>query len=153
MSSDFSHTLRRFLTSRVALVGSIVVCAMLFFQLIQVVTRSASTGKDIAALQTQVDSLQSEQKRLEQLRSFLQTDFFAEQEARTKFGLQKDGEHAVIISNKDDRSDSGSTAIGGNNRSGAGAETAESPVSQKSGAGTALKKNYHRWWQFFFSRD
>lgn len=155
MPGDFIHTFQRALYSRVVLVGSILVCAFLFFQLVQVVTRSTSTGKEIASLRSEVESLQTEQKRLEQLRSFLQTDFFAEQEARTKFGLQKEGEHALILSkqNSASRSDSrdDSTEYGDTrsaaNRAGQGKDgSLASDLNDQ-------EKNYHRWWQFFFGRE
>ncbi len=150
MSTDVSLTLRRFLTSRVALVASIVVCAVLFFQLVQVVTRSASTGRDIASLTSQVESLKAEQKRLEQLRSFLQTDFFAEQEARTKFGLQKEGEHALIISRPDDSSRSGSNDTQPS-KSDTSTQSSEGALRSRSVVQAILEqKNYHQWWQFFF---
>ncbi len=154
MPGDFIRTFQRALYSRVVLVGSILVCAFLFFQLVQVVSRSTSTGKEIASLRSEVESLQTEQKRLEQLRSFLQTDFFAEQEARTKFGLQKEGEHALILSKQNsepriDPHDDGSAR--GDTRS-----TAEQATRGRDGVlarpPEEQEKNYHRWWQFFFGR-
>ena len=134
MPGDFIRTFQRALYSRVVLVGSILVCAFLFFQLVQVVSRSTSTGKEIASLRSEVESLQTEQKRLEQLRSFLQTDFFAEQEARTKFGLQKEGEHALILSKQNsepriDPHDDGSAR--GDTRHGGGMAFSRAPPKNK----------------------
>jgi len=148
MRSDLPHILARLLYSRAALVVSILLCSALFFQLVQVVSKSTSTGRDISSLKSEVDKLQSEQKRLEQLRSFLQTDFFAEQEARTKFGLQKEGERALIITDKEAREqNTRPDSQPASPVSGVGKEGS----SARSGSDTNGEiKKYHLWWEFFF---
>ncbi|MBI4599565.1 septum formation initiator family protein [Candidatus Uhrbacteria bacterium] len=146
MPHDIVYAFRRMLTSRIALVASIVLCAFLFFRLVQVVSRSASTGREIASLKSEVESLQSEQKRLEHLRSFLQTDFFTEQEARTKFGLRKEGERTVIIVNGNE---SARNELGGPEPQTASHEAR----ANGQGSSQVKQKNYRLWWQYFFGRE
>lgn len=137
---------RRVLTSRIAFGFSILLCTFIFFQLIEVVTRSTSTGKDIASLQAQVDTLQTEQKRLEQLRSFLQTDFFAEQEARSKFGLVKQGERALILKDSSEQ-DKNPQGVQEGGQQGGSSHSSSPPVRAPD------EKNYHLWWRFFFGTE
>lgn len=138
--------LKRILYSRVMLVFSIIIFIVVFFQLIQVVSRGSQTDKEISGLQKQVDELNTEQKRLEQIKSFLQTDFFAEREARTKFGMQKTGEHAVIITGED----AGSPIP--NDPTGSVSDTRKAATLQNQASNTlpVEETNIHLWFRYFF---
>lgn len=91
-------SLRQFLSNRWALCVSILLCAFIFFQTIKVVSKGASTDSEISELKDVREKMLDEQKKLEQIQKFLLTDYFAESEARTKFGYKKSNETAVIIS-------------------------------------------------------
>ncbi len=138
--------LRRILYSRMMLVASIIIFIVVFFQLIQVVTRGSDTDKEVSGLQKQVDDLTAEQKRLEQMKSFLQTDFFAEREARTKFGMQKSGEHTVIITRTDQNVPTGSDSI---DSKASESKKAAAPRDQISST-IKDETNNHLWFRYFF---
>lgn len=139
MSRHEAPSFRRFLSTRWTLGISIALCAFIFFQLIQVVQKSASTDKEIKLLQKESDQLGREQKDLEKMRSFLQTDYFAESEARTKFGYAKKGEATVIIS---DSAEESSANTGKQTRT-QQAQNSDTDYSASSGRMRA-------WWQYFF---
>jgi len=137
--------LRRILYSRLMLIFSIFIFIVVFFQLTQVVSRGSDTDKEIKGLEKQVNDLSLEQKRLEKIKSFLKTDFFAEREARTRFGLQKNGEHAVIITGRDQglmqTTDGNGRLVDTKKASTPGGEV--SPIQND-------ESNNHRWFRYFF---
>ena len=120
---------------------SIILCAALFFQLVRVVTKSASTDREIALLQEESTRLSAEYQRLEQLRTLFDTDFFAEREARTKLGYKKPGEQAVIVIEPEP-----ADAVQGEKKQKFSAEIARSEESIQD-------TNPVRWWLFFFGRS
>lgn len=64
------------------------------------VARKHQIDREIKQLQSEVDKLSSNGKDLNELLSYLNSDDFLEEEARTKLGLKKEGEQVVIIHNK-----------------------------------------------------
>lgn len=134
-------TLTRFLYSRAMLVISVALCAGLFFQLVKVVTRSTTTDQDIALLEEENARLADDYQRLERLTTVLESDYFAEREARTKLGYKKTGEQAVIIVAQG--SPDTSTIESKKNTLRPSAESQSDAVSEQ---------NAQRWWRFFFAR-
>lgn len=115
---------------------AIGVSVFLVVKLGQVAYKSYETNKEIGQLKKTVGELEENQKRLESLNSFLATDFFAEKEARLKLGMQKEGEHVVVIAKG-----------GGEARS---AENAKSGVAALKEEQRGQKKNPGKWWDYFF---
>lgn len=134
-----SPALRRLLYSRAMLIISVVLCGGLFFELVKVVTKSSTTDQEIALLEEESERLADEYQRLERLTTVLESDYFAEREARTKLGYKKPGEHAVIIVARESTD----------------ALTSE---SQKNTVQPSTERTshdlpeppVHRWWRFFF---
>lgn len=132
--------IHRFLTSRVMLVVSVVFCAFIFFQLIKVVQKSAETERDVTRLRDERTQLEASKKQLVELRSFLQTDYFAESEARTKFGYKKEGETAVIITEPASVPDAASFT------------TRPATPTARYGQLIEERSTMRLWWDYFFSR-
>ncbi len=128
----------QWLRSRVALLASVLLAAFLFFQLIVIVKKSSETDHDIEALREERTRLKDEQERLSRLHTFLDTDYFAEAEARTKLGYQKKGEVAVIIT--DDNQEEQVVL-----QDSQGAASQSMPVSGNT-------PHVRLWWQYFFGR-
>lgn len=140
--------MKRILYSRLLLAVSIVIFLAVFFQLIQVVSRGSATDKEIDGLEKQVEELNTEQKRLEHIKSFLQTDFFVEREARTKFGMQKKGEHAVIITGKEQGeppSSAATDAVVYTKKSASPHDKTSNPRDDET--------NNHLWFRYFFGNQ
>lgn len=131
--------LTRLLYSRAMLVISAVLCVGLFFQLVKVATKSSATDQEIALLEEESERLADEYQRLERLTAVLESDYFAEQEARTKLGYKKPGENAVIIVTRE-ATDVTKTESKKN-------------IVQRSSERTSDEEPEsfaHRWWRFFF---
>ncbi len=144
-------SIQRLLYSRIMLVVSGIICVSLFFQLVRVVTRTSQTDKEIKSLEKEVASLEADQQHLQQLRSFLQTDYFAEREARTKFGLQKAGEKTVIITEGGVNDDS----LGAEGSPYQKTEDDESSSEKKQAIqenGVGAEKPYRLWSRYFFGK-
>src|SRR3989344_1341195 len=80
----------------------------------------------ISGLQTEIDSLEGENKEIIELISYYKTMTYKERQARTLLGLQKEGEFAVAL-----------------------------PQSKTSGEEDALvnedkESNLKKWWNYFF---
>ncbi|MBI4268439.1 septum formation initiator family protein [Candidatus Uhrbacteria bacterium] len=77
-----------------------LVVPLIFFviyQLIAVFQKTLSTDTTIAELQKQASDLEESTRRLQALNDFLNSDFFAEKEARMRLGMQKAGEKVVVV--------------------------------------------------------
>lgn len=88
---------KHFFSTKLALGILAVVLLFLVFQFSQVFYQRYSTDKEINDYHDEIGKLESQQKRLNDAMAFLNTDFFAEREARTKLGLQKPGEQIVVV--------------------------------------------------------
>ncbi|MEK7122801.1 MAG: septum formation initiator family protein [Patescibacteria group bacterium] len=138
-------SLKSILHSRAVLVVSILLCAGLFFQLVKIVAKSTSTDREIALLQEESDKLADEYQRLERLSTILESDYFAEREARTKLGYKKPGEQAVIIVASDEQGDTGQDESARSNRF-AGTQDTRSHETE----GDEPPSPARLWWRYFF---
>ena len=111
----------------------------LIYQATRVVYRSYDTNRDIAKLKAEVDSLQAQQKKLEGFKAFIQTDFFAEKEARLKLGMQKEGEHVVVLPPYQNSIPS--------------TDDAKSASPTESSTAQEERSNPMLWWEYFFARE
>lgn len=64
---------------------------------VRMLSRDSDVQGDIARLERDTERLETEHKRLEDIRNFYKTDFFLEQETRKSLGYVKEGEHVVVI--------------------------------------------------------
>lgn len=128
----------QWLRSRVTLVVSVALAAFLFFQLIVIVQKSSETDRDIEALRQERTRLNDEQEQLSKIHTFLDTDYFAEAEARTKFGYQKKGEVAVIITDE--------------NQEERGVLQDTQKITSQSIATSEDIPRARLWWQYFFGK-
>ncbi|MDO8489909.1 MAG: septum formation initiator family protein [bacterium] len=132
-----SH-IQKILASKAVIFVAIPLILFVLYQLAIVMQKTFRTDKDIGALQKQITDLEKSQKRLQDFNEFLNTDFFAEKEARLKLGMQKKGEQVVVVSMRD--VDSGSA-------------TADQSTQQQGGSqkeGVQVKSNQQAWWEYFF---
>lgn len=90
-------TLRSVLASRAMPFIALPLIAVVIYQLIGVFGKTLTTDKRIGRLEQEISELEQSKRTLEQFNDFLNSDFFAEKEAREKLGMQKPGEHVVVI--------------------------------------------------------
>ena len=116
------------------LAGALLV--LLFFvtyKLSHQVYKQNKVNKEVDTLQTEIDQLDQENKDLDELISYLQTDEFKEKEAKDKLNLIKEGEKLVLIKEHE--------LQGINN---------DEEVSTEAEV-IVYHANYYWWWHYFFS--
>lgn len=115
---------------------------VILIQWIQLFPKSSTTHEEIQSVQKEVSQLETDQKRLQELNSFLQSDFFAEKEGRIKLGLQKKDEHVAVIDNEGEVSsvDASSKRVSNGKNASLRQEIIE----------TEKNKNASVWWHYFF---
>ena len=77
----------------------------LLWKFIVVSIQMINSQSHISSLKTELEGLQQKQNRLHEMEQFFKSDFFAEREARLKYGLQKKDEKAVIIKHEKQSAD------------------------------------------------
>jgi cell division protein FtsB len=109
------------------------ICGILFFLFTfgREFLKNYEVSREIANLQKQADNLAANNAELAALAAKINTLEFLEKEARTKFGLQKDGERAAIIIS--------------NLKNEARAERGDEVVSADEKI-----NNLKKWWLYFF---
>ncbi len=73
------------------------ILVFLGWKFIGITFQNIESQSDISTLRTQLEEMQSRQENLKRMENFFKSDFFAEREARMKFGLQKKEERMVIL--------------------------------------------------------
>lgn len=137
MSNIQQTILTRILTSRVALVAGCFLLVGIIVSAARIGYTNFSTNRDISVLKKELEDLEANHQRLEQLQSFLSTDFFAEKEARVKLGMQKEGEQVVVIQN------TGVQSEGTQHESPQKQALSHTPEHERA-------KNPTAWWTYFF---
>ena len=115
---------------KAALVGILAVLCLFGFNLFREYNRNRQLNAEIKKLESLAKDLESKNLAILNLAKYLDTEEFLENEARTKFGLQKDGEKAIIVSVPD--------AVGATN-------TAV--------AADGILTNPLKWWKYFFGSE
>jgi hypothetical protein len=90
-------------------------------------------NREIAELQAEIDKLNQDNKNLQGLIEYFQTDDFKEKETKDKLNLVKEGERLVLIKEKE-----------------IPVETVEEDREVEV---TVNRPNYYHWWYYFFGID
>lgn len=115
-----------FWRSRIALVILLLCAVLMAIGFARAYVKDYERIKEIQALQDEAARLASEKLSLTQLLSYVETDAFVEEEARTKLQYKKPGEQVIVFSDSTQR-----------------AATSTHLVSEN---------NFVRWWHYFFGR-
>lgn len=113
-----------------------VLLVLLFFvtyKLSHQIYRQNKVNKEVDALQTEINQLDQENKDLNELISYLQTDDFKEKEAKDKLNLIKEGEKLILVKEHELQT--------------------ESTNEEKEDSAEIIvhHANYFWWWHYFFS--
>ncbi len=149
---------RNLVSSKIALYGIGALALFFAYQTAQVAIKRHQTEQDIQTFEKQVADLQRTQGSLQELNQFLETDFFAEKEARLKLGMQRPGEEVVVLTGKeniqeptlpnDAQSDSKKISKQDSNGSVSTSQSASSEEKERK-----EKSNPEKWWDYFFVPD
>lgn len=131
---------RRLLDSKALLIGETIIAVLILTALGREFAEQYSIRQEVRALEEERSSLQERTQELSSLVQYFESDFYRESEARTKFGLQKEGESEIVVPSV------------------AAVETQQSGLSQNVASETSTANttgqdttNPRRWWNYFFN--
>lgn len=132
----------RILSSKLILIGSLVLLFFVSLGLGKIVYKRYQIQKEIKNIQKQITSAEGDNKKLSELIEYLSTDAFREKMARQKLNLQRDGETVVSIPVKGQTSnlslfDAQDTA-------------SDSELIVQNGE---QQNNPTKWWSYFFNNN
>ena len=130
---------QRLVRSRLATILLGVFLLATLYQTVRVAYKMYETQTQITVLQSQIDDSIKKREQLTQLQKLLQSDFFAEREARVKLGMKKSNEQVAVLPIRDEE-DKGGSAFS--------METKKTAFD-KEGVKT---NNSTLWWNYFFSK-
>ncbi len=94
----------RYLKKTFLVVGFIMI-VLISIQLVNKIVMNYKINKAINTLKQDIKKLEGDKEKLISLKEYLSDKDYAEREARLTLGLQKEGEHTVIIPNIDQLKD------------------------------------------------
>lgn len=139
-SSSFFSTLFR---SRWFYILNILLIMIISVSLTREFIHSRDIRAQITQLQKQAESLEAKQLAITELKNIVETESYAEQEARLKLGLKKPGESLVILKNI-------------NTNAQGMKEDKENQKNDPSSTGNEEEKplaNSLKWWYYFFDKQ
>ncbi|MDD5527648.1 MAG: septum formation initiator family protein [Patescibacteria group bacterium] len=122
-----------FLTPYFFTLVCLIVIAMIILPVYRNARQRFAVNGEIVDLQKQIASLQSSNDDLAKLETYLQSDQFAEKEARLNLGLKMPGEHVAVIENSglNSQLDNGGSANDNTDKK---------------------NSNIRKWWNYFFGQ-
>jgi cell division protein FtsL len=121
-----------FLTPYFFTLACLIIIAVIILPVYKNAVQRLAVNSEVTDLQKQIKSLESSNNDLTALKKYLQSDQFAEKEARLDFNLKKQGENVAVIEN-----------------SGAGAGQLNNSNFTDSG-NDKKNSNPRKWWNYFF---
>jgi len=106
----------------------IVLLLFISVSMLRELKRKQSIQKDILALQQELVETDANNSRLENFIEYLQTDEYAELEAKKRLGMKKPGEEVLLITREDILS-----------------------ADESADDMTITKTNWKKWWDYFFN--
>lgn len=130
--TNHENTFHRALHSRSLLVVEVILLVLVGVALGKEVVIRYSIQREISQLQKQYQDLQGSNVEIGSVISYLESDTYAEEQARSKLGLKKEGESVILLPQD--------TQI---------AEQSSSQSATESATQDA-QSNTTRWWDYFF---
>ncbi|EKD49466.1 MAG: hypothetical protein ACD_63C00135G0002 [uncultured bacterium] len=131
------HIIRRVIRSKFFTISAIVILIVLVFFLGKVIKKKYEIAQEIAKIQEEKKTLETENERLVEMLDYLKTDSYRDKVAREELGLQKEGESALIFSEGEETVQKEEGMVGK-------AEKAEEEI---------YIPNYKKWWNYFFKTE
>ncbi len=94
--------------------------------------RSRQVGTEVAALERQVNALETRKLELSQLMQYFDSEGYAERRARLELGLAKPGERVLVVPPQ---------------------EVAPAADGEPKNAATPTRSPLRSWWAYFFQRQ
>ncbi len=118
------------------MVIGIIILVGILFALIRIAKRKYEINKEISDLENQIFMLSEENRQLDRLLQYYNTEYYREKMAREELGLQKEGEEVLAIPGDIDRVEH------------FGVEKKDSDLENKT-ENLFTKSNIYKWWKYF----
>jgi cell division protein FtsB len=128
-----SSILLKNLGFRIAILLGVALLFFIAFKYSEEAYKQKKVNSEVAELQSEIDKLNQDNKNLQGLIDYFQTEEFKEKETKDKLNLVKEGEKLILIKEKD-------IAV----------ETV--PIDNEVEI-TVNRPNYYYWWYYFFGID
>lgn len=133
---------RIFLNPKLLALLGIIVIILISFPLAKNISRRHKVNEEIKQLEREISEIENKNSDLESFIKYLESDQFAEEQARLKLGFKKEGEEVAVVK----EGEGGQRAGKENNDlknifSIPGLERSEAPKTDS---------NPGRWWRYFF---
>ena len=92
---------KRIFSSKLFLLAVLLLLVLIALAAGKGLLRRYQVNREIKALEEEIARLENSNQELGELIEYLNTDFFAEQEARLKLGMSKEGEKVIIVPDND----------------------------------------------------
>lgn len=125
-----------FKNPKTVMVLCFLILFFLSFPLIGKLKKEQQVNKEIKSLKEEISEIEGENRELDKLIEYLESDQFLEEQARLNLGLKKEGEEVLVI--KEGREEGRVAGISENGEESGKAET-KTEVS-----------NPIKWWRYFF---
>lgn len=128
-----------------ARITGIVLCIAIIaigWKLLDLSRRNIETQTRISKLKSDLATIEEQGAALERMGQLIEGDYFVEREARLKYGMQKPGEHVVILKNETTSIQNTSKMIG---------EATDNNNDDGSAKSSMIMSNTKRWLDYFFS--
>jgi len=114
--------------------GLLALLIFLSSQLLASLKKKSSIDQEISALKEEASKAESQNSQFKKMIEYLESEQFAEEQAKLKLGLKKEGEQVAVITGLDEATSS--------------QEVASSSDSSES---INLINNWHRWFDYFLT--
>ncbi len=102
IKKDKKNSLSKFLFSSAILAClGLIVIFIISIPLVKSLNQKNQVKEEISVIQQEIDNLKSENQDLENLIEYLNSDQFLEEQARLNFGLKRQGENVVVVTDKE----------------------------------------------------
>lgn len=127
--------LKSFIFSKLFTITALVLLLLIGLAVAKDYLQKQKVNSEVSAMQQEIAQLEKGNKELSSVIDYLQTSNFLEAQARTKFGLAKEGEQVVVIA-------------GG--PSGASDPVSSGAAVSNAQVGSLSISNSRQWWNYFW---
>lgn len=123
---------RKLLNSKILVTFEVIILILIAVAFGKEIIRNYQVKSQIKSLETEINSLQKENLKIADLIQYFKTDTFKEEQAKSRLGMQKEGEKVIALPSEKE-------------------EVLEpSSVGNYTNNTNKLVSNPQKWWNYFF---
>ena len=124
--------LKRILSSKILVISEIIIVVFISLALGKEIVRRHQVQNEINSLKKEIAQLEAKNLELTELTKYFASQSFKEEQARTKLGMQKEGESVVVVPE------------------GQGQANSQFNFDEEGNVNIKKLSNPQKWWDYFF---